>query len=409
MIELFARFLQDRKAGVAPLLALAIIPLFGAVGAAVDYSRASSARASMQAALDATALMLAKDGEAAQSTLLQSAGNQFKANLNRPEVQNIEVTAQMSAVSGGTALTMSAAAAIKTEFMGLMGHSTLALSVKSAVATVSDGLGCVLSLSPTASGALKAQGTTSVDLNNCSLYDNSNNATALIAGGSAKVSALSVGVVGGVSGADSIITTQGIRTGIAPLADPYANVAFPNFATCDNQNFTAKSTMTIDPGVYCGGIGVNAGAELTLNPGIYYLDGGDLSVNGGATLQGNGVTLVFTKKNRNSWADVKINGNATVNLTPPISGPTAGIVVFADRNTPVGTTFKFDGGASQYLGGAIYVPTGDITFAGGAGTSTSCTQVIGFTVTFVGNSNLAINCSSYKTKPFSSTVVKVTM
>ena len=46
--------------------------------------------------------------------------------------------------------------------------------------------------------------------------------------------------------------------------------------------------MTINPGVYCNGISVHAGATLTLNPGIYYLDQGSLSVNGGATLTGVG-------------------------------------------------------------------------------------------------------------------------
>ncbi len=408
MTKLFSRFVRDCKASAAPMLAVGIIPLFGAVGVAVDYSRANSARAAMQAALDATALSLVKDNQVAQSALINSATDQFNANLNRPEVENIAVTAQVSARTAGTSLSMSATATIKTEFLRTLGYSKLALSVNSAAAAESDGLGCVLSLAPTASSAVKAQGTTSVELSNCSLYDNSSNSTALAAGGSARISALSIGVVGGISGVDSIVTTQGVRTGIGPVPDPYADVAFPNFTTCSNHNFTAKSTMRIDPGVFCGGIGVNAGAELTLNPGIYYLDGGGLSVNGGAALIGNNVTLVFTSKNRNGWADATINGNAIVNLTPPSSGPTAGIVVFGDRNIPLGTTFKFNGGASQYLGGAIYIPTGDITFSGGAGTSTSCTQIIGYTMTFVGNSDLAINCSSYKTKPFSATVIKVT-
>jgi hypothetical protein len=120
------------------------------------------------------------------------------------------------------------------------------------------------------------------------------------------------------------------------------------------------------------------------------------------------VTLVFTKKNSNDWATATINGDATVMLTPPLFGPTAGIVIFGDRSIPLGSTFKFNGGASQYFGGAIYVPTAAITFAGGAGTSTSCTQIIGNTITFVGNSSLAVNCSNYKTKPFSVTVLKLT-
>jgi hypothetical protein len=125
-------------------------------------------------------------------------------------------------------------------------------------------------------------------------------------------------------------------------------------------------------------------------------------------MTGSGVTLVFTKKSGSGWPTVTINGGATVNLTPPKSGYTAGIVIFGDRNIPVGTTFKFNGGANQYLGGAIYVPTGAINFSGGASTSTSCTQIIGNTVTFMGNSALAINCSNYETKPFSAAVLKLT-
>ena len=38
-----------------------MIPIIGFVGAAVDYSRANSAKAAMQAAIDSTALMLSKD------------------------------------------------------------------------------------------------------------------------------------------------------------------------------------------------------------------------------------------------------------------------------------------------------------------------------------------------------------
>ena len=101
------------------------------------------------------------------------------------------------------------------------------------------------------------------------------------------------------------------------------NASFPAFTGCTEQNFTAKNTITISPGVYCEGIKLNAGANVTLNPGIYYLDGGDLTVNGGATMTGSGVTLVFTSQNRNSFATASVNGNATINLTPPTTGGTA--------------------------------------------------------------------------------------
>jgi len=405
---LFLRFVNDRKGGVAPLFALALLPILGSMGAAVDYSRANSARTAMQATLDATAVILTRNSQQLSGgDLTQEATNYFKANFLRPEVGNLAVTASSSSTGTGSSLTMSATGTIKTTFMGVMGVSSITLTVGNGAFVVADGLGCVLSLNQTAAGATTGQGSTSVNLNNCSLYDNSNNATALTVGGSARISALSVGVVGHVSGADNIITTQGISTGIGPVPDPYADVTFPSFSGCTETNYTGKKTETINPGVYCGGMTFNANTNVTMKPGIYYLDGGSFTANGGAVITGTGVTLVFTSRTNSNFATATVNGNANVNLTPPNFGPTAGIVIFADRRIPTGTSFKFNGGASQYFGGAIYVPTGAVTYAGGASTSTSCTQIIGDTVSFVGNSNLAINCSSYATRPFSARIVRL--
>jgi hypothetical protein len=81
--------------------------------------------------------------------------------------------------------------------------------------------------------------------------------------------------------------------------------------------------------------------------------------------------------------------------------------MFGDRNMPVGTSFKFNGGASQTLTGAIYIPQGAIDFAGGANTATGCTQIIGDTLNFTGNTNLAINCSAFKTKPLGTAAAKL--
>lgn len=56
-----AAFARSRDGGVALLFALAAIPLLGAVGAALDYSRASSARSVMALAADAAALAAANE------------------------------------------------------------------------------------------------------------------------------------------------------------------------------------------------------------------------------------------------------------------------------------------------------------------------------------------------------------
>src|SRR6185312_12401791 len=55
------RFAGANEGNIAILFGIAVIPIISFVGAAIDYTRANSARSSMQAALDSTSLMLSKD------------------------------------------------------------------------------------------------------------------------------------------------------------------------------------------------------------------------------------------------------------------------------------------------------------------------------------------------------------
>jgi Flp pilus assembly protein TadG len=64
-----ARFGGANQGNVAVIFAIAILPVMGFAGAAIDYSRANAARSSMQAALDSTALMMSKDLSSGTFTL----------------------------------------------------------------------------------------------------------------------------------------------------------------------------------------------------------------------------------------------------------------------------------------------------------------------------------------------------
>jgi Flp pilus assembly protein TadG len=65
---MLTKFWNNAHGGVAPLLALTIVPLLWAVGIAIDYSRINAAHAAFQNALDSTALMLAKTAANETST-----------------------------------------------------------------------------------------------------------------------------------------------------------------------------------------------------------------------------------------------------------------------------------------------------------------------------------------------------
>ena len=94
---LLTRFWKNRQGSVAPLLGIAIIPLMGAVGAAVDYTRASAARTAFQASLDSAALMLSKTAALQTNSQLQTeATNYINALFTATNAKNVTVTVAYS-------------------------------------------------------------------------------------------------------------------------------------------------------------------------------------------------------------------------------------------------------------------------------------------------------------------------
>lgn len=132
---LFRAFAGNSHGGAAPMLALAALPLFGFVGAAVDFSRAASARTAMQAALDASALMLSKDAQSTTTAnLAQKADDYFKTLFTRPEASNVQVSTAFAEPQQGTfSLTLTASAQVDTMFSKMLGQSVINLSATSEV------------------------------------------------------------------------------------------------------------------------------------------------------------------------------------------------------------------------------------------------------------------------------------
>ena len=77
VFENFRALLAANGANVTAVFALAMLPIAGSVGAAVDYSRANSARTAMQAAVDATALMLSKTAHSLTESQLQTKAGEY--------------------------------------------------------------------------------------------------------------------------------------------------------------------------------------------------------------------------------------------------------------------------------------------------------------------------------------------
>jgi Flp pilus assembly protein TadG len=113
--------------------ALLTVPIMGFVGSAVDYSRANSAKASMQAAADATALMLSKEVSGLTTGQIDSkASAYFTALLHNTDLTNVKITPTYS-TSGGTQVVITGTGTVTTTFMKVVGISNLNVDVSSTV------------------------------------------------------------------------------------------------------------------------------------------------------------------------------------------------------------------------------------------------------------------------------------
>jgi Flp pilus assembly protein TadG len=131
---MFTRFLQERKGSVLPIFAISVIPIIGFVGVAVDFSRAGSARADMQSALDGTALMLSKDAPKLSTADLQTrATDYFNSMFTRPEASGITVTPTYNVSNSTYTLKVTASGAIEGTFSRVLGVKTLGFGGSSEV------------------------------------------------------------------------------------------------------------------------------------------------------------------------------------------------------------------------------------------------------------------------------------
>jgi Flp pilus assembly protein TadG len=152
-IGLINRFRSNKRGNVAVIFAIAIIPLIGAVGAAIDYSEATRVKAKLQSAADAAAVAsisqrsngwiqastMTSDGSV--SAGVTDANNIFDGNANniKPELQVNSLTRTSVVTKTGNTLnaTVNFSAVVPATFMTALGFPDMAVSgVSKASATL---------------------------------------------------------------------------------------------------------------------------------------------------------------------------------------------------------------------------------------------------------------------------------
>jgi hypothetical protein len=247
----------------------------------------------------------------------------------------------------------------------------------------------------TSGTVLKVGGGGIIAASNCGIYVNSSDSSAVSVAGTSSITTLSLKVVGNVinKGGGIINSTLGIITSAPPAVDPYRGLNIPSYGACTQNNYKLTGgTKTISPGTYCGGITLTSTSILTMNPGIYILNKGDFSIGAQATVTGTGVTIILTSSTGSNFGSVNISSGASVNLSAPTNGATAGILFYEDRNAPSSITSTFQGGSTMNLNGALYFPSSSLKYAGNStSTAGTCLSIIANNVTLTGAAGLGVS------------------
>jgi hypothetical protein len=270
-------------------------------------------------------------------------------------------------------------------------------------------------MNPSGSKAFQVTGSVTVDFY-CGIQVASSSASAMFVGGTSIVyDSRSVGVVGGVTLAcngeilnysGQPITPQKIGAPIDPLsyvtAPSSAGLALESMAAVTYDKNNIPPGHTIQPGIYCGGLNVGntGGATFTMAPGVYYIAGGGFTFNSQAVITGSGVTI-FNTSGPNSgvpgcnsaFAPFNINGQASVTLNAPTSGPLEGMLFFQDRRINNSSPNMINGGSNTVLNGAIYLLHSPLQFAGN-NTGSQYLIMVTDTLTITGNSTVNSDYSS---------------
>ncbi|MEI9427151.1 TadE/TadG family type IV pilus assembly protein [Mesorhizobium sp. Cs1299R1N3] len=384
-------FWSSERGNFAMAIAIAMLPIMAVVAGTLDLTGTSDDAAQLQNSLDAAGLAVGtKYLPSMSASDVQGLGlTFFAANMNVADQQEYSdsITAFSATASGDpSAYYISLSSGINRPSF-INGAAPWPAHRSATVKMHPGAQACVLALDPHASSAVSLQGSTDVAMSNCVIAANSDASDAVSRGGSAQVSAGCVSTVGGTSGL--LPPTANLTCG-APLEhqyasfDPLADIVPPPYTFC--MPVPNGKTYTLSPGTYCD---KTLSGNITLSPGVYILRGVTLKPGGNGSLSGQGVTIFLVE-----GAQIIINANETVNLSPPTSGPYAGITIFQSRGNISALTLN--GGANSVISGFVYAPDAAVSFAGNSDMSGQgdCLRLVGLTVQMTGNSSIKTDCTA---------------
>ncbi|MBM0206183.1 hypothetical protein JNW90_26585 [Micromonospora sp. STR1s_5] len=338
------------------------------VAAAVDYASAASLKARLQLVADNAALAGVSELDPNSSSTERAAKSRAAA------VASSAAPAATQIVDASTAersVTVSLSVQKRLFFGGLLTPGILPVSVTATGVRGRTAAPCMLALGPNEPVGIELVGSSSISAPKCLVQANTAQ-QGITTQGAPNVSALKVCVSGEIGSAK----TNAPAEKCAPASDPYNNrqLRAGNLTSplskytgpCDLTDKhianNTKVTVSLLPGVYCGGLTIQS-SDVVLAPGLYTMQDGPLAIQGSGSLTGTGVSILLA----GSDAVLDLQGSAKINLEAMQTGPLAGIVIAADTSSSPVLVSKLQGSVDLTVKGSLYLPKQRIEMQGSPG------------------------------------------
>ena len=386
--------LWDNKGNIAVMAALTMPLVVGGAGIGVETGYWYYEQLRLQEAADAAAFAAALEQRAGSDEEEAEAGAQAAAATNgfNTATDTIDVVSPSTMETDETnSVDVELTRTVPRAFSALFGEDPIVVRARASAAYSTAANACVLALDKSASPAVSFGGNSGAQMAGCVVMANSMAANAVTFSGNSGVTAPCIMAVGGYvedsNATVNLTTCEAVMTGQPPAADPFRNVPYPDAVGCQ-----AQSGDGMTPGCYTGGVQLKN--TVTLDSGVYVIDGGTLKINANADVSGDDVTFVLL-----NGATVDFNGNAKIQLSAPTSGTYKGMLFMGSRTSGAGGISKFNGTADSLLTGALYFPKQNVEYNGNFSGNGGCTQIVAATVSWNGNTNFNVDCTTYGLEP----------
>ena len=383
---------------------LAVGALLMASAFAVDYGVYISVKSNLQGELDRAALASAQAFISAADQPEQdryaylSAQTTKSVDLIRSGSKSVSsLNTSFSVDMEASSVTIDAEATLKTFLFGVSGIDSVTLRLRSsAAATVESQPVCILSLDNNAQTGITFAGDGELKAQDCVVWSNSQTMRSIEFDGRGKVKTERLCAVGKASSPGRYSVEPEAEEDCSPVSDPLADWSPPTVGACTSTStdWITNTTTQLEPGVYCGGLRVDA-KNIFLKPGLYVIKDGPLILRGQSKIKGDDIGILLTGED----SSIDIDGKAKVELRSSELGEMSGIAIAADRSVDFGKSM-ITGRSDLKIGGVIYLPTHDLRYWGESDTraASPVTTIISRTLTIGGDAFLEVKNNKNKAK-----------